>query len=73
MFATDGAFKIRGAYNAAAPIAEEERRQGVWTVGAGNAAREVALAARKNRCPMQGTRDGHRPAVKLDAVRRLNA
>src|SRR5580693_5574922 len=46
-----GSFKIRGAYNAVRLLPEEERRRGVWTVSAGNAAQGVALAARKARVP----------------------
>src|ERR1700689_5861291 len=42
-----GSFKIRGAYNAVRLLPEEDRRRGVWTVSAGNAAQGVALAARK--------------------------
>ena len=42
-----GAFKIRGAYNAVRLLPEEQRRKGVWTVSAGNAAQGVALAAKK--------------------------
>src|SRR5450755_2938034 len=48
-----GSFKIRGAYNAVRLLPEllheGERRRGVWTVSAGNAAQGVALAARKDR------------------------
>jgi len=42
-----GSFKIRGAYNAVRLLPEEQRRHGVWTISAGNAAQGVALAARK--------------------------
>src|SRR5215467_2428158 len=42
-----GSFKIRGAYNAVRLLPEEQRRRGVWTVSAGNAAQGVALAARR--------------------------
>src|SRR5229473_3365728 len=41
-----GSFKIRGAYNAVRLLQEDERRRGVWTVSAGNAAQGVALADR---------------------------
>src|ERR1039458_6680544 len=50
-----GSFKIRGAYNAVRLMPEllrsEERRRGVWTVSAGNAAQGVAFAARKAGVP----------------------
>jgi threonine dehydratase len=42
-----GSFKIRGAYNAVRLLPENQRRNGVWTVSAGNAAQGVALAAQK--------------------------
>src|SRR5947199_9827719 len=44
-----GSFKIRGAYNAVRLLPKEKRRNGVWTVSAGNAAQGVAPAAPKAR------------------------
>jgi threonine dehydratase len=41
-----GSFKIRGAHNAIRQLSDDERREGVWTVSAGNAGQGVALAAR---------------------------
>jgi threonine dehydratase len=66
-----GSFKIRGAYNAVRLLPEEQRRRGVWTVSAGNAAQGVALAARKARIPCKVLVMDTAPAAKLDAVRRL--
>jgi threonine dehydratase len=66
-----GAFKIRGAYNAVRLLPEAERRRGVWTVSAGNAAQGVALAARKAGVPCRVLVIDAAPAAKLDAVRRL--
>jgi threonine dehydratase len=68
-----GAFKIRGAYNAVRLLPEEERRKGVWTVSAGNAAQGVALAARKAGVPCKVLTMDTAPAAKLDAIRRLGA
>jgi threonine dehydratase len=68
-----GAFKIRGAYNAVRLLPEEERRKGVWTVSAGNAAQGVALAARKAGVPCKVLTMDAAPAAKLDAIRRLGA
>ena len=68
-----GSFKIRGAYNAVRKLPEERRREGVWTVSAGNAAQGVALAARKAGAPCQVLVIDTAPAAKLDAVRRLGA
>ena len=66
-----GSFKIRGAYNAVRLLPEEERRRGVWTVSAGNAAQGVALAARKAGVPCKILMIDAAPAAKFDAVRRL--
>ena len=66
-----GAFKIRGAYNAVRLLPEEQRRAGVWTVSAGNAAQGVALAARKAGIPCKVLVMDTAPAAKLDSVRRL--
>ncbi len=66
-----GAFKIRGAYNAVRLLPEEQRRCGVWTVSAGNAAQGVALAAKKAGVPCRVLVMDTAPQAKLDAVRRL--
>jgi threonine dehydratase len=68
-----GSFKIRGAYNAVRLLPDEQRRRGVWTVSAGNAAQGVALAARKAGVPCRVLVMDTAPATKLDAVRRLGA
>jgi threonine dehydratase len=68
-----GSFKIRGAYNAVRLLPEEQRRQGVWTVSAGNAAQGVALAARKMGIPCKVLVMDTAPAAKLDAAQRLGA
>jgi threonine dehydratase len=68
-----GSFKIRGAYNAVRLLPEEQRRRGVWTVSAGNAAQGVALAARKAGVPCRVLVMDTAPAAKLDAARRLGA
>jgi threonine dehydratase len=68
-----GAFKIRGAYNAVRLLPEDERRGGVWTVSAGNAAQGVALAAKKAGVPCKVLVMDTAPMAKLDAVRRLGA
>ena len=68
-----GAFKIRGAYNAVRLLPEEQRRRGVWTVSAGNAAQGVALAARRAGVPCKVLMIETAPLAKMDAVRRLGA
>src|SRR6201984_2805856 len=66
-----GSFKIRGAYNAVRLLPEEQRRKGVWTVSAGNAAQGVALAARKAGAPCKVLMIETAPVAKMEAVRRL--
>jgi threonine dehydratase len=66
-----GAFKIRGAYNAVRLLPEEQRRRGVWTVSAGNAAQGVALAARNAGVPAKILMIDAAPQAKFDAVARL--
>ncbi len=68
-----GAFKIRGAYNAVRLLPEEQRRRGVWTISAGNAAQGVALAARKAGVPCRVLVIDTAPEAKLQAIRRLGA
>jgi len=68
-----GSFKIRGAYNAVRLLPEEQRRRGVWTVSAGNAAQGVALAARRAGVPCKVLVMDTAPLAKLDAARRLGA
>jgi threonine dehydratase len=68
-----GSFKIRGAYNAVRLLPTSERRAGVWTVSAGNAAQGVALAARKAGVPSKVLVMDTAPATKLAAIKRLGA
>ena len=66
-----GSFKIRGAWNAVRLLPEDQRRHGVWTVSAGNAAQGVALAARRAGVPAKILMIETAPQAKFDAVRRL--
>ncbi len=68
-----GSFKIRGAYNAVRVLPDAERRRGVWTVSAGNAAQGVALAARKAGVACRVLMIDTAPAAKKEATRRLGA
>jgi len=68
-----GSFKIRGAYNAVRLLPEAERRRGVWTVSAGNAAQGVALAAQRAGVPCRILVMDTAPETKLSAIRRLGA
>jgi threonine dehydratase len=68
-----GSFKIRGAHNAVRQLSEDERRDGVWTVSAGNAGQGVALAARHAGVPCSVMVIETAPRAKIDAIRRLGA
>ncbi len=68
-----GSFKIRGAYNAVRLLPEDQRRRGVWTISAGNAAQGVALAARKAGVPCKVLVIETAPVAKIEAARRLGA
>ena len=73
IFQPIGSFKIRGAMNAVARLPPEARRDGVWTVSAGNAAQGVALAARHAGIPASVLVMDTAPATKLAAIERLGA
>jgi threonine dehydratase len=68
-----GSFKIRGAYNAVRQLSDEERRDGVWTVSAGNAGQGVALAARHAGIPCSVMVMDTAPRTKVEAIRQLGA
>jgi threonine dehydratase len=66
-------FKIRGAYNKMAQLAEAERAPGVITASAGNHAQGVALAARKLALKATIVMGRNTPSIKVEAVRALGA
>ena len=68
-----GSFKIRGAHNAVRQLSDHERRDGVWTVSAGNAGQGVALAARQAGIPCAVMVIDTAPQTKIEAIRRLGA
>jgi threonine dehydratase len=68
-----GSFKIRGAHNAVRQLIDKERRDGVWTVSAGNAGQGVALAARHAGIPCAVMVIDTAPRTKVEAIRRLGA
>lgn len=68
-----GSFKIRGAHHAVRQLSDTERRDGVWTVSAGNAGQGVALAARQAGIPCSVMVIDTAPQTKVDAIRRLGA
>lgn len=63
-----GAFKIRGAYNAAASLAPEERARGLITYSSGNHAQGVARAARLLGVPAVIVMPENAPAIKRARV-----
>ena len=67
------AYKLRGAANAVAMLPESERREGVWTISAGNAGQGVAYAARRAGVPSTVVAIETAPASKLERMRALGA
>jgi threonine dehydratase len=68
-----GAFKFRGAYNALAQLAPEERRRGVITYSSGNHAQAVALAGRMLGIAASVVMPADAPRAKLEATRGYGA
>src|SRR3954447_2481143 len=68
-----GAFKFRGAFNAVASLAPEERARGVATVSSGNHAQALSLAARLHEVPAVILMPQDAPAGKLAATRGYGA
>jgi threonine dehydratase len=66
-------YKLRGAVNAVALLAESARRRGVWTISAGNAGQGVAYAARKAGVPCTVVAIETAPASKLQRMKALGA
>lgn len=67
------AYKLRGAANAVAMLAESERQRGVWTISAGNAGQGVAYAARQAGVPCTVVVIETAPQAKSDRMRALGA
>src|SRR4051812_46949448 len=65
-----GVFKIRGAYNAIARLAERGGARGVVTQSSGNHAQAVAFAARRFGLRAVVVMPESPPAVKVEGVRR---
>jgi threo-3-hydroxy-L-aspartate ammonia-lyase len=68
-----GAFKIRGAYNALACLAPEQRARGVIAYSSGNHAQGIALAAKLFGVPAVVVMPTTSPAVKRAGAARLGA
>jgi threonine dehydratase len=72
-FQRAGAFKFRGAYNALAQLAPEQRRRGVVAFSSGNHAQGVALAAKWLGISAKIVMPNDAPAAKLAATRGYGA
>src|SRR5438034_1885728 len=67
------AYKLRGAANAIALLSEDERKEGVWTISAGNAGQGVAYAAREAGVPCAVVVVETAPQSKLERMKALGA
>lgn len=68
-----GAFKVRGAVHAIASLPASVRAAGVVTHSSGNHGQALAFAARRAGIPCVVVMPEGSPAVKVEAVRRLDA
>src|SRR6202030_2226717 len=67
------AYKLRGAANAVAMLSQADRKQGVWTISAGNAGQGVAYAARAAGVPCTVVVVETAPKSKLERMKALGA
>src|ERR1043165_3408513 len=67
------AYKLRGAANAVAMLSDAQRKQGVWTISAGNAGQGVAYAARAAGIPCTVVAIETAPTSKLERMKALGA
>ncbi|MGB9105181.1 MAG: threonine/serine dehydratase [Terriglobales bacterium] len=68
-----GSFKLRGAYNKIASLADAERRNGVISYSSGNHAQGVAYAARALGVKAVIVMPANAPQIKIDSTRALGA
>ncbi|HUG55620.1 MAG TPA: threonine/serine dehydratase [Candidatus Limnocylindrales bacterium] len=68
-----GSFKVRGAANALAALPEEERRRGIVTMSAGNAAQAIAYAGRAAGVSVVVAMPEAAPRTKVEATRLYGA
>jgi threonine dehydratase len=68
-----GSFKLRGAYNAVASLAEAQRKRGVITYSSGNHGQGVAYAARAFGIPAIIVMPSNAPGIKRQAIQALGA
>jgi threonine dehydratase len=65
-----GSFKVRGFFAAALALTDEQRRRGLITVSAGNAAQACAYAAHKLGVPCRVVMYETAPPTKIEGVKR---
>jgi threonine dehydratase len=65
-----GSFKVRGFFAAALALPEDQRRRGLITVSAGNAAQACAYAANALGVPCRVVMPDTAPATKIEGVKR---
>jgi threonine dehydratase len=65
-----GSFKVRGFFAAALALTDEQRRRGLITVSAGNAAQACAYAAHELGVPCRVVMYETAPATKIEGVKR---
>lgn len=68
-----GSFKIRGAFNKMAKLAEDKKEKGVIASSAGNHAQGVALAAKKLGSKSTIVMPSHTPLIKVESTRQYGA
>jgi threonine dehydratase len=68
-----GSFKLRGAYNKIASLADDERRRGVISYSSGNHAQGVAYAARAMGVKAVIVMPRNAPKIKIDSTAALGA
>src|SRR4030088_2923697 len=66
-------YKLRGAVNAVAMLSESARRQGVWTISAGNAGQGAAYAPREAGVPCAVVVIETAPAAKTERMKAIGA
>src|SRR3982074_61366 len=65
-----GSFKVRGFFAAALALSDEQRRRGLITVSAGNAAQACAYAAHTLGVPCRVVMYDTAPPIKIEGVKR---
>ena len=66
-------YKLRGAVNAVAMLSESQRKNGVWTISAGNAGQGIAYAARQAGVACSVVVIDAAPAAKIERMKALGA